>query len=84
MKSSSNESIVIVLYLIDVIYHASSPNYYQLLCNLVWYHSGFSVSPGVVWVLETKRQYVITVDIFDKLNHRLYVAEVFIVSQFIS
>jgi hypothetical protein len=35
MKSSSNESIVIVLYLIDVIYHASSPNYYQLLCNLV-------------------------------------------------
>ena len=32
--------------------------------------------PGGIWVLETDRQYVITVDVYDKLNHKLYVAEV--------
>ena len=32
--------------------------------------------PYGAWVLETNREYIITVDVYDKLNHKLYVAEV--------
>ena len=48
---------------------------YSNFCVLVLF-SGFSIFPGGVWVLETDRQYIITVDVYDKLNHKLYVAEV--------
>ncbi|XP_046860787.1 nuclear pore membrane glycoprotein 210-like [Xenia sp. Carnegie-2017] len=36
-------------------------------------HLGFSITSGDVWILESKREYFVTVNVFDKLNHKLYV-----------
>ena len=40
-------------------------------------HAGFTISPGNNWVLEVEREYEITVHIFDKINHRVIVTEVY-------
>ena len=48
----------------------------NLTLNQCIYVLGFSITPGGVWILQTNSQYVITVDVYDKLNHTLYVAEV--------
>ena len=40
------------------------------------YILGFSIAPGNNWVLEVGREYAITVNIFDKMNHRVIVTEV--------
>ena len=42
-----------------------------ILCLL-----GYTISPDNVWVLETGREYVIQVHIFDKNNHKIYPTEV--------
>ena len=49
---------------------------FELLKIFLIFVLGFSIFPGGVWVLETGREYVITVDVYDKQNHKLYVAEV--------
>ena len=38
--------------------------------------TGYSISPGNVWVLEVGREYEITVHVFDKFNHPILVTEV--------
>ncbi len=38
--------------------------------------AGFTIFPDNVWVLETGREYVIHVHIFDKNNHKIYPTEV--------
>ena len=58
----------------------------ELLKIFLIFVLGFSIFPGGVWVLETGREYVITVDVYDKQNHKLYVAEVsrvFVYAKFI-
>ena len=43
----------------------------QLFCC-----AGFSIAPGNNWVLEVGREYEVTVNIFDKVNHKIIVTEV--------
>ena len=38
--------------------------------------TGFTISPGNLWVLERGREYTISVHIFDKNNHKVYLMEV--------
>ena len=42
--------------------------------------TGFTISPGNNWVLEVGREYEITVHIFDKINHRVIVTEVWCIA----
>ncbi|CAH2313260.1 nuclear pore membrane glyco 210 [Pelobates cultripes] len=36
---------------------------------------GFTVHPGDRWILETGRQYEITIDVFDKLSNKVYLSD---------
>ena len=42
----------------------------------MYIYSGFSVHPGNNWVLEVNKDYTVTVNIFDKNNRKIYIAEV--------
>eukprot|EP00731_Ephydatia_muelleri_P025275 Em0017g358a len=39
------------------------------------HHIGFSIAPIGLWVLESGRNYAITVNLYDKLNHKILVTE---------
>ncbi|KAL8184556.1 UNVERIFIED_CONTAM: hypothetical protein K2H54_020351, partial [Gekko kuhli] len=40
--------------------------------NLVFVHKSFSVQPGNRWILEVKRAYTITVEVYDKSSSKIY------------
>ena len=59
----------------------TAPPSLPIITECVWYCLfgvcvGFSVAPGNVWALETGRDYTITVNIYDKLNHKILITEV--------
>ncbi len=37
---------------------------------------GFSIAPGNNWMLEVGRDYAITVNVFNKMNHKIIITEV--------
>ncbi|XP_064384504.1 nuclear pore membrane glycoprotein 210-like [Halichondria panicea] len=39
------------------------------------HHLGFSIAPGNNWMLEVGRDYAITVNVFDKMNHKIIITE---------
>lgn len=40
------------------------------------YSSGFAINPGKIWVLETKKQYEMHVQLFDDENHKILITDV--------
>ena len=38
--------------------------------------AGFAISPGNIWVLETGREYIIHVEIFDFKKHKILITDV--------